>query len=204
MDVTVEQWLDLMYCDHMKVDIKVKEGVVSKWLVRSYNKQFDEHMEIKKQRVTHEIDFDMEYDPSDVEFAEWLASKFYNHKTMDRYTKNALWIYWTRGDDEVELTDEEFSDPDDENLIDNNEVAKIFRIETDIFDFETPICKMEMTRSLRLASLDHRFECMLGGSFWVYAYNKMRVKGIMIMGFYGCIPTGLNVCKMVEKMCEKW
>ncbi|GJS98720.1 hypothetical protein Tco_0819890 [Tanacetum coccineum] len=69
------------------------------------------------------------------------ALKFYNHKTMDRYTKNALWIYWTRGDDEVELTDEEFSDPGDKNLIDKGEVAEIFRIETNIFDFETPICK---------------------------------------------------------------
>ncbi|GKA52437.1 VIER F-box protein 2 [Tanacetum coccineum] len=86
-------------------------------------------------------DADMEYDPSDVEIAEWLASKFYNHKTMDQYTKNALWIYWTRGDDEIELTDEEFFDPDNENLIDKDEVAEIFRIETDIFDFETPICK---------------------------------------------------------------
>nr|GEW49028.1 hypothetical protein [Tanacetum cinerariifolium] len=60
--------------------------------------------------------------------------------TMDRYTKNALWIYWTRGDDELELTDEEFSAPDDENLIDKEEVAEIFRIEASIFDFETPIC----------------------------------------------------------------
>nr|GFA09614.1 SGNH hydrolase-type esterase domain-containing protein [Tanacetum cinerariifolium] len=80
----------------MKVDNKIKEGVVSKWLVRSYKTQFDEYMEIKKQLVTRGIDVDMEYDPSDVEFAEWLASKFYNHKTMDRYTKNALWIYRTR------------------------------------------------------------------------------------------------------------
>ncbi|GKC28689.1 VIER F-box protein 2 [Tanacetum coccineum] len=86
-------------------------------------------------------DADMEYDPSDVEIAEWLASKFYNHKTMDQYMKNALWIYWTRGDDEIELTDEEFFDPDNEKLIDKDEVAEIFRIETDIFDFETPICK---------------------------------------------------------------
>ncbi|GJT03078.1 hypothetical protein Tco_0824247 [Tanacetum coccineum] len=109
--------------------------------VRSYKKQFNEYMEIKKQWVTHGIDADIEYDPYDVEFAEWLASKFYNHKTMDRYTKNALWIYWTRGDDEVELTDEEFSDPDNKNLIDKDEVAKIFRIETDIFDFETLVCK---------------------------------------------------------------
>nr|GEX91276.1 hypothetical protein [Tanacetum cinerariifolium] len=71
MDVTVEQWLGLMYGDHMKVDNKIKEGVVSKWLVRSYKKQFDEYMEIKKQCVTHGIDVDMKYDPSNVEFAEW-------------------------------------------------------------------------------------------------------------------------------------
>ncbi|GJT45083.1 hypothetical protein Tco_0953798 [Tanacetum coccineum] len=77
MDGIVEQWLDLMYYDHKKVDIKIMEGV----------------------------------------------------------------IHWTRGDDEVELIDEEFSDPDNENLIDKGEVAEIFRIETDIFDFETPICK---------------------------------------------------------------
>nr|GEY87774.1 retrovirus-related Pol polyprotein from transposon TNT 1-94 [Tanacetum cinerariifolium] len=125
MDITIEQWLDLMYGDHMKVDNKIKEGVVSKWLVRSYKTQFDEYMEIKKQWVTRGIDADMEYDPYDVEFAEWLASKFYNHKTMDRYTKNALWIYRTRGDDEVEIDDEEFSDPDDKNLIDKEEVAEI-------------------------------------------------------------------------------
>ncbi|GKA45210.1 hypothetical protein Tco_0738006 [Tanacetum coccineum] len=53
---------------------------------------------------------------------------------MGHYTKKALWIYWIRGDDEVELTDEEFSDIEDE-------VAKIFRIDTNIFDFETPMCK---------------------------------------------------------------
>nr|GFB63446.1 zf-BED domain-containing protein [Tanacetum cinerariifolium] len=141
MDVTVEQWLDLMYGDHTKVNINVKEGVVSILLGQSYKKQFDEYMEIKKQWVTRGINTHMEYDPSDVEFVEWLASKFYNHKTMDWYTKNALWIYWPRGNDEVELTDEEFFDPDNENLIDKDEVSKIIRIETDIFDIEMPICK---------------------------------------------------------------
>ncbi|GJT51686.1 putative ribonuclease H-like domain-containing protein [Tanacetum coccineum] len=75
-----------------------------------------------KQQMTHGSD--MEYDPSNVEFTEWLALKFYNHKTMDQNTKNALWIYWARGDDEVELTDEESSDSDDED-----EVAEIFRID---------------------------------------------------------------------------
>ncbi|GJY86062.1 hypothetical protein Tco_0500088 [Tanacetum coccineum] len=89
-----------------------------------------------KQQMTHGSNVDMEYDPSNVEFTEWLASKFYNDTTMDQYTKNALWIYWTRGDDEVELTDEESSDSDDEN-----EVVEIFKINTNVFDFETPTCK---------------------------------------------------------------
>ncbi|GJU93065.1 hypothetical protein Tco_1317821 [Tanacetum coccineum] len=40
------------------------------------------------------------------------------------------------GDDEVELTDEESSDSDDED-----EVAEIFRIDTNVFDFETPMCR---------------------------------------------------------------
>ncbi|GJU50253.1 hypothetical protein Tco_1219808 [Tanacetum coccineum] len=67
-----------------------------------------------EQRVSHEADDDMGYDPSDVAFTEWLGLKKFNYKTMDHYTKKALWIYWIRGDDEVELTDKEFSNNDDE------------------------------------------------------------------------------------------
>nr|GEU47137.1 hypothetical protein [Tanacetum cinerariifolium] len=72
--------------------------------------------------------------------SEWLASKFYNHGIKDWYTKNALCIYWARGNDEVELYDEESSYPNDENLIDENKVAEIFRIKTNLFDFKTPSC----------------------------------------------------------------
>ncbi|GKC60583.1 hypothetical protein Tco_1088181 [Tanacetum coccineum] len=62
----------------------------------------------------HEADDDMGYDPSDVAFTEWLGSKIFNYKTMDHYTMKALWIYWVKGYDEVELTDEESSDDKDE------------------------------------------------------------------------------------------
>ncbi|GJU49273.1 hypothetical protein Tco_1218828 [Tanacetum coccineum] len=89
-----------------------------------------------EQQMSYESDNDMEYDPSNVEFTEWLASKKFNYKTMDHYTIKALWIYWTRGDGEVELTDEESSDSDDED-----EVTKNFRIETNVFDFEVPLCR---------------------------------------------------------------
>ncbi|GJS59208.1 hypothetical protein Tco_0653992 [Tanacetum coccineum] len=60
-----------------------------------------------------EADDDMGYDQSDVAFIEWLRSK---------------------GDDEVELTDEESSDDEDD-------IAEVFRIDTNIFDYETPICQ---------------------------------------------------------------
>ncbi|GKA70089.1 hypothetical protein Tco_0776153 [Tanacetum coccineum] len=81
----------------------------------------------------HEADDDMRYDPSDVAFTEWLGSKNFYYKTMDHYTMKALWIYWIRGNDKVELTDEESSDNEDD-------VAKVFRIDTNIFDYETPLC----------------------------------------------------------------
>ncbi|GJU11086.1 hypothetical protein Tco_1133482 [Tanacetum coccineum] len=57
--------------------------------------------------LEHEADDDMGYDPSD--------------------------IYWIRGDDEVELTDEESFDDEDE-------IVEVFRIDTNIFDYETPLC----------------------------------------------------------------
>ncbi|GJZ41355.1 hypothetical protein Tco_0588241 [Tanacetum coccineum] len=80
----------------------------------------------------NEADDDMGYDSSDVAFTEWLGSKNFNYKTMDHYTMKALWIYWISGDDEVELTDEESSD-------DMDNVAEVFRIDTNLFNFETPI-----------------------------------------------------------------
>ncbi|GJR53550.1 hypothetical protein Tco_1404071 [Tanacetum coccineum] len=80
----------------------------------------------------HEAD-DMGVDPFDIAFTDWLGSKFFNYKTMDHYTMKALWIYWIRGDDGVELTNEEFSDNKDE-------IAELFRIDNNIFDYETPIC----------------------------------------------------------------
>ncbi|GJS99503.1 hypothetical protein Tco_0820673 [Tanacetum coccineum] len=63
-----------------------------------------------EQRVSHEADDDMGYDPSDIAFTKWL------------------------GDDEVELTNEESFDNEDE-------VFEVFRIDTNIFNFETPMCK---------------------------------------------------------------
>ncbi|GKA20826.1 hypothetical protein Tco_0700815, partial [Tanacetum coccineum] len=107
IDITLEQWLDLKIRDRKKVDKKVMEEMVNTWLIRIYKKQFEEYMEIKRQLEVSGIGHDVEYEPIDIDFAEWLASNFSNHKTMDRYTKNALWIYWKIGDDEEVIIDDE-------------------------------------------------------------------------------------------------
>ncbi|GJS39080.1 hypothetical protein Tco_0564123 [Tanacetum coccineum] len=108
IDITVKLWLDLKFGDHKKVDKEIMEEVVSTWLVRSYRKQFEEYIGIKRRL---------------------------------EYIKNALWLYWTRGDDEEVLTNDELSDLEEEKVSEEKEITKIFRIETDIFDFETLLCK---------------------------------------------------------------
>ncbi|GKE82696.1 hypothetical protein Tco_1552696 [Tanacetum coccineum] len=77
----------------------------------------------------------MEYDSSNKEFVECLNPKFRNHATMDWHTKNALWIYWKRSEDEETL------DPEDTDSHDDIEIAEIFKIETNLFCCETPSCK---------------------------------------------------------------
>nr|GEU29485.1 C2 calcium/lipid-binding domain, CaLB [Tanacetum cinerariifolium] len=140
IDVTVEQWLDLKYENHKTMDKNIKKWVIGTWLIRSYKRKFKEYLEIKRQRETYAREVDMEYNPSNLVFAEWLTSKFYNHLEMDWYTKNTLWVYWMRGDDEVILNDEEVLDLKDKNNNDKHEIANIFRIETNLFDYETPLC----------------------------------------------------------------
>nr|GEW68700.1 hypothetical protein [Tanacetum cinerariifolium] len=46
----------------------------------------------------------------DVTVKQWLDLKY------DDHTMNALWVYWTRGDDKEVITDDELSNPGDGNL----------------------------------------------------------------------------------------
>ncbi|GJX53350.1 hypothetical protein Tco_0281719 [Tanacetum coccineum] len=86
------------------------------------------------------ISSNMEYNPSNLVFTEYITSKFHNHLEIDWNTKNALWVYWMRGDDEVVLSDKEVSDLKDKYNNDEHEIVEIFRIETNVFDYETPLC----------------------------------------------------------------
>nr|GEV54685.1 two-component response regulator ARR17-like [Tanacetum cinerariifolium] len=113
----VKQQTNYQSKDFQEQWMKMSKRVIDTWLIRCYKRQFEDYLENKRKRHTYAKELDLDYNPSNMEFAEWLASKFYNHKKMDWYTKNALWVYWLRGDDEVELTDEEISNYEQEKTI---------------------------------------------------------------------------------------
>ncbi|GJU87448.1 hypothetical protein Tco_1294994 [Tanacetum coccineum] len=83
----------------------------------------------------------IKWDPTNEKFENWLASKFMNYKTMDIFTKGALWDYWKLGSDEIEPTNEKTSNLEETNHDDEQEIGEIFRIETNLFDYETPLCE---------------------------------------------------------------
>ncbi|GKA62539.1 hypothetical protein Tco_0762058 [Tanacetum coccineum] len=131
----------LKFRDHKKVDKEIMEVVVATWLIQSYKERFEEYMEIKRRLEVNGINTDMECDLTNVDFVNWLASKFSNHMTMDWYIKNALWLYWKRVDEEEVLTDDKIYDLEEESISEDNENVEIFRIEMNIFTIETPLCK---------------------------------------------------------------
>ncbi|GKD92112.1 hypothetical protein Tco_1371949 [Tanacetum coccineum] len=57
------------------------------------------------------------------------------------FTKGALWDYWKLGSDEIEPTNEETSDLEETNHDNEQEISEIFRIETNLLDYETPLCE---------------------------------------------------------------
>ncbi|GJS11626.1 hypothetical protein Tco_0368422 [Tanacetum coccineum] len=81
----------------------------------------------------------IKWDLANLRFKGWLATKFVNYQTMDIFSKGALWDYWKMGGDEIEVSDDESSDLE-EYWSDKEETTEIFKIETDVFYYETPLC----------------------------------------------------------------
>ncbi|GJY43848.1 hypothetical protein Tco_0432061 [Tanacetum coccineum] len=79
--------------------------------------------------------------PTNPEFKNWLASKLMNYMTMDIFTKGALWDYWKLGSNKIEPTNYETSDLEETNHDNKQEIGEIFRIVTNLFDYETPLWK---------------------------------------------------------------
>nr|GFA06424.1 hypothetical protein [Tanacetum cinerariifolium] len=60
---------------------------------------------------------------------------------MDIFTIGVLWDYWKLGSDEVEPTNEKTFNLEETNHDDEQEIVEIFRIETNLFDYETSLCE---------------------------------------------------------------
>ncbi|GJT47598.1 hypothetical protein Tco_0973755 [Tanacetum coccineum] len=60
-----------------------------------------------------------------------------NYMTMDMFTKGVLWDYWKLGSDEVEPTNKKTLNIKETNQDDEQKIDEIFRIETNLFDYET-------------------------------------------------------------------
>nr|GEW59675.1 hypothetical protein [Tanacetum cinerariifolium] len=58
---------------------------------------------------------------------------------MDIFTKGALWDYWKLESDEIKPTNDETSDLEETDHDDEEEIGEIFRIETNLFDYETSL-----------------------------------------------------------------
>ncbi|GJY18645.1 hypothetical protein Tco_0390136 [Tanacetum coccineum] len=122
----------------------------------------------------------IKWDPTNPEFENWLASKFVNYKTMDIFTKGALWGYWKLGSDEIEPTNEKTLNLEETNQDDEQEIGEIFRIETNLFDYETPLCKkFKEFKYLLKIDLDVLTNDIVGlktydeyKDDWIYEWNK--------------------------------
>ncbi|GJT26472.1 hypothetical protein Tco_0906747 [Tanacetum coccineum] len=64
----------------------------------------------------------IKWDPTNPKFENWLASKFVYYKTMDIFTKGALWDYWKLGSDEIKPANEETFDLEETNHDDEQEI----------------------------------------------------------------------------------
>nr|GEX26752.1 hypothetical protein [Tanacetum cinerariifolium] len=83
----------------------------------------------------------IKWEPTILEFENWLASNSMNYMTMDIFTKGLLWDYWKLESDEAEPTNEKTFNLEETKQDDEQEISETFKIETNLFDYETPLCE---------------------------------------------------------------
>ncbi|GKB12825.1 hypothetical protein Tco_0846748 [Tanacetum coccineum] len=99
---------------------------------------------------------------------------------MDIFTKRALWDYWKLRSDKIEITNEKTSYLEETNHDDEHEIGEIFRIETNLFDYETPLCeKFKEFNYILKIDLDVLTKDIEGFKTyedfkdnWIYEWNK--------------------------------
>nr|GEU30348.1 hypothetical protein [Tanacetum cinerariifolium] len=105
-------------------------------------------------------------------------------KFLDDWHNNAfsgeLWDYWKLGNNEAELKNEKTFNLEETKQDDEQEIGEIFRIETNLFDYETPLCeKFKEFNYLLKIDPDVFTNDIVGfktyGEYkddWIYEWNK--------------------------------
>ncbi|GJX82493.1 hypothetical protein Tco_0331974 [Tanacetum coccineum] len=112
----------------------------------------------------------------DVTVEQWIDLKVSDHRKVGKEIMEEV----IRGDDEEVLTDEELSNLEKEKVSEEKENVEIFRMEIDIFNFETPLCK-EFKEFNHLLQID--MDVLTGDlprfktyedykDVWIYEWNR--------------------------------
>ncbi|GJU20318.1 hypothetical protein Tco_1153660 [Tanacetum coccineum] len=159
----------------------------------------------------------IKWDLANPKFEGWLATKFVNYKTIDIFTKGALWDYWKMGGDEIEVSDDESSDLE-EYRSDKEETTEIFKIETDVFEYEAPLClAFNEFNYLLKVDLDLLTKDIMGYKIyedykddWIYEWNKdipwVDEKPWTEVGVWTKLKPIKHTCKPFNYKigCSKW
>ncbi|GJQ96991.1 hypothetical protein Tco_0008130 [Tanacetum coccineum] len=70
----------------------------------------------------------------------WIGLEIFRKYFPAYRTKVVSWDFWIKNNGQEGVADEEFSDAEKANNDDEQETAEIFRIETNLFAYETPGC----------------------------------------------------------------
>nr|GEW13028.1 RNA-directed DNA polymerase, eukaryota, reverse transcriptase zinc-binding domain protein [Tanacetum cinerariifolium] len=118
IDITLEQWLDLKFRDHKKVDKEIMKEVVSTWLIRSYKKQFEEleDDDLKNEALKEKAILEGSWGHENrygMNFCSWLKECFSNYQELDYELVKKLKEYWWGKKEEEELNDDDIRDLED-------------------------------------------------------------------------------------------
>ncbi|GJX75741.1 hypothetical protein Tco_0322552 [Tanacetum coccineum] len=108
-----------------------------------------------------------------------LKGKFLDDLHNNAFS-GALWDYWKLGSDEIKPTNEKTFDLEVTNWDDEQEIGEIFRIETKLFDYETPMCENFIEFNYLLKIDPDVLTCDIVGfktydeykDDWIYKWNK--------------------------------
>nr|GFB85220.1 hypothetical protein [Tanacetum cinerariifolium] len=124
----------------------------------------------------HKLMGDDDDDISDLEDYMIQKDPFYYVDEEEKRSKERR----CKGDDEEVIKVDELSNLKDGNLIEENKIAQIFRIDTDIFHFKTPLCEaFKEFKYLLKIDVDVLTNDILGfktydeyKDAWIYEWNK--------------------------------